>query len=671
MALLPRASRIDRRGAAVRPGRGGNAPGTPGCRRLGRHRQGSVFFAIDAGTMKRRLLTAISFCLALAILLPGCASQGPGSKPSVAKPDPGAPKVILGVFVEPPTPFPQWLPEPGPSSQADLLPRAEDARQRGLKAASSGDWAGAVAAFKDANTAAHASPALMFNLALAYQRGGWSVPAAMWYRAYLAALPEASNAAEVRAEIGKLIAETETRALRLLQEAEGLTGALSATPSSAGAKSLRQNALEDMAAYAYMAGMKDRGDALARKAAALPGANSATGKVEYPDKYGLYAAAYAWDARRVEDIIARSDGQYTPVMVFNYRTYAWGMRGDVQAVRAIVDAYPPGLLSDQEGRGIDKKDWINETWAREILERMYGLKLDEAKAFDQKWYMETLLRDLQNMFWGGRPDIAQRLGLRALAYYGKFNPQPAWNSYWGYIIPNALLGNRSAIVQEMERWKAGNGSDSVDIAALFAAASMRPDEAEAMIMEMVRWEQKPSYEGAYVPLESNWPALNPEAYFAIAIAKGDSMGALKYLGPAMSEDAAYQGRIYRALRFSVATGRSQLAFDLSENLLNGRSALTALNRLAAHPGASAAVRERVERRAASMSGGWRPGDPSHARKVALHLEHARWLSDQRQYELLPADAENTAKEKPETLPAALARHAVVLWMGAMAARLED
>jgi hypothetical protein len=72
-----------------------------------------------------------------------------------------------------------------------------------------------------------------------------------------------------------------------------------------------------------------------------------------------------------------------------------------------------------------------------------------------------------------------------------------------------------------------------------------------------------------------------------------------------------------------------------------------------------------------MSGGWQPVDAEHARKVWLHLKHAIYLNDEKQYGIMSDDAEKTAKEKPEKLPADLAAHAVVLWMGAAAARLED
>lgn len=124
--------------------------------------------------MRQRYVTATAFMLTLGMLLPGCAVENlpPGTRSTAS--------AILGVSLDAPAPYPFELPAPGLSSKADLAPRAESARQRGLMAADSGDWPSAVAAFQEANNAAHSSPALMFNLARAYQRGGWSVPAAMW-----------------------------------------------------------------------------------------------------------------------------------------------------------------------------------------------------------------------------------------------------------------------------------------------------------------------------------------------------------------------------------------------------------------------------------------------------------------------------------------------------------
>jgi tetratricopeptide (TPR) repeat protein len=582
--------------------------------------------------------------------------------------------MVLGVFVEAPAPYPLWLPAPGPSSKEKLPPRAEEARQRGLKAAGSGDWPGAVAAFKEANQFAHASPPLMFNLALAYQRGGWPVQAAMYYRAYLAALPDAPNAAEVRAEIPKLIAEIEARSLREFDEAERLVDKLSDTPPSSGVRSLRRTAMESMAQFAYLGGLTDRGDALARKASALPGANETATKQQYPDKRGLYAAAYAWDARQVEDLVARFGNEYTPERIFNYRSYAWARKEDWGEVRKIVDAYPSGLLADK----LLGDFWIRQTGAYEVLETMHGLNLDGAKEL----YVGTLLSDLHVVFWNGRPDIAQRLARRAVEHYRKLNPggskYPHWD-YTSYLIPNAVLGDRKAIVQEMERWKSKQmdvflDNSIIETVALYVITSMTLTDAEATIMDLTRFRFKDISISTGANLaEDGWQSLYPlEAGFALAVAKGDSKGALKYLeGTDAPSSKEYQDRVWRALRFAVATGRSQLALDIAEKLPHDWDTLFELNRLAAHPGASESLRERVRRYAVTMSGGWRPVDADHAKKVWLHLKHAIVLKDEKQYGIMAGDAEKTAKERPEQLPADLASHAVALWMGAMAARLED
>jgi len=616
--------------------------------------------------------------------------------------DRSASPVVLGVFVEAPAPYPLWLPEPGPSSKEKLSPRAEQARQRGLKAASTGDWPAAVAAFKEANDFAHCSPPLMFNLGLAYQRGGWPVQAVLYYRAYLAASPDAPNAAELRIVIQQQLADAETRALGLFDEAEQLADKLSVTPPSVGVKSLRQIALEDMATYAYMAGLTTRGDALAHKAASQPGASSTKSKSNW-DKHGLYGAYYSWDAKRVDDIVARSGNDYDEGKRSSARVQAYWKRGDLAQVRRLVDEYPsfqsyPDILEGLRHRSYD------------VLETLHARTLAEAKAFDVRWYKENLLSGLEAAFWDGRPDVASRLASQAVQHYRKFNldyyrtafPQMTGSfvsqgkasrrAYsgepysWDYIVPNALLGDRSAVQQELGRWPNGYSNrldygdgDASGNAALLLAASRPATQASALIEEMIQWRFQPSFEGEHVTGEDSWPLITPLAYFALAVAKGDVSRALKYLefgNPEPADrkfrtDENYQKSVRSALRFAVATGRSQLVFDLAERVSSSREGLLALNRLALNPGADATVRDRVRRYAASVSGGWRPTDANHARKVWLHLDHAMWLNDETQYGLLPADAEKTAQERPEKLPADLAAHAVVLWMGAMAARLED
>jgi hypothetical protein len=257
---------------------------------------------------------------------------------------------------------------------------------------------------------------------------------------------------------------------------------------------------------------------------------------------------------------------------------------------------------------------------------------------------------------------------------------------WDYIVPNALLGDRSAVQQEIGRWPNGYSNnrdygdgDASGNAALFLTANLPAAQATALIEEIIQWRFQPGFEGEYVSDKDSWPRVSPLAYFALAVAKGDASRALKYLefdSPETADrkfrtDEYYQKSVRSALRFAVATGRSQLALDLAERVSSSREGLLALNRLALNPGADASVRDRVKRYAESVSGGWRPTDANHARKVWLHLDHATWLNDEKQYGHLPEDAEKIAQERPEKLPADLASHAVVLWMGAMAGRLED
>jgi len=652
--------------------------------------------------MGKRLVAATLYFLALATLLPGCATQPSGNKSSVRDSTRKAAPVVLGPSVEAQAPYPLWLPAPGPSSQADLLPRAEEARQRGLKAADNGDWPAAVAALKEANAFSHCSPPLMFNLGLAYQRGGWPVQAAMYYRAYLAARPDAPNAAQVRGELQKQIADAETRSLRLFDEAERLAEKLPATASSAGIKSQRQAALEGMATYAYMGGLIDRGDALARKAASQPGAGG-TEASNHWDKHGLYGAVYSWNARRVDDIVARAGKDYEDNMRASAHIKTHWARGDLAQVRRLVAEYPSYRMSSPGWEGLRHRSY-------DVLETLYGRNLAVLKGFDPQWYKDNLLSGLEAAYWDGRPDVARRLASQAVEHYRKSYleyyrtgfPQitaafvsegrASRRAYsgeppsWDYIVPSSLLGDAGAVRQEMGRWPNGYSS-SLDFAdgngtgnaALLLAASMPPAEAAALIEQMIQWRFQPEDKGGSTVDKDGWPRIAPLAFFALAISRGDSTRALDYLefgSPAPADknyrtDEYYQDSVRRALRFAVATERSQLAFDLAERVAPGREALLALNRLALKPGADAMVHEQVDRRAASACGGWRPSDAEHARRAWLHLDHAMWLNDESQYGPLPADAEKMAREKPEQLPAHLAGHATVLWNGAAAARLED
>jgi ferritin-like metal-binding protein YciE len=98
-------------------------------------------------------------------------------------------------------------------------PPAREAFERGVIAAEGQQWLTAVRYFGEAHKAAPASPAVMFNLGLAYGKAGRELIGIAWLRAYLAALPQAPNRSAVGKEILRLEIATEEKIGRVIQEA--------------------------------------------------------------------------------------------------------------------------------------------------------------------------------------------------------------------------------------------------------------------------------------------------------------------------------------------------------------------------------------------------------------------------------------------------------------------
>ena len=108
----------------------------------------------------------------------------------------------------------------GVSGATDPVPpAAREAFERGLVAAETQQWLSAIRYFSEAQKTAPASPAVMFNLGLAHGKAGQELPAIAWLRAYLAAAPQAPNAAAVTREILRLEIATEEKIARVMREA--------------------------------------------------------------------------------------------------------------------------------------------------------------------------------------------------------------------------------------------------------------------------------------------------------------------------------------------------------------------------------------------------------------------------------------------------------------------
>ncbi len=104
------------------------------------------------------------------------------------------------------------------TSGSTLPPKAQAAYERGTAAAEQGEWALAVKYFNEAQKAAPESPEVLFNLAFACSNaGGRDILAIAWFRAYLAAAPDAPDAPEVRKEIVNLEVKVEAAMQKLIR----------------------------------------------------------------------------------------------------------------------------------------------------------------------------------------------------------------------------------------------------------------------------------------------------------------------------------------------------------------------------------------------------------------------------------------------------------------------
>jgi len=102
-----------------------------------------------------------------------------------------------------------WLPGPDTQARQEL--------KEGLQAAQEGRWPVAIGRFKAAHERSFVWPPALFNLGWSCDKaGGQPLRAAIWYRAYLAARPEASDAPAVRRRINALLADTEQAISRIM-----------------------------------------------------------------------------------------------------------------------------------------------------------------------------------------------------------------------------------------------------------------------------------------------------------------------------------------------------------------------------------------------------------------------------------------------------------------------
>ena len=108
---------------------------------------------------------------------------------------------------------------------AQLPPQAQAALEKGVLAAKQQEYALAIRYFQEARKSAPAAPAVLFNLGLAESKiAGRELRAMTWFRAYLAASPDAANAAAVNEQINALEVGNNVNLSRILNTAQQAIG---------------------------------------------------------------------------------------------------------------------------------------------------------------------------------------------------------------------------------------------------------------------------------------------------------------------------------------------------------------------------------------------------------------------------------------------------------------
>ena len=222
------------------------------------------------------------------------------------------------------------------TSGSALPPEAQKAYERGYAAAEQGEWGLAVKYFSEAQKAAWKSPEVLFNLAFACSNaGGRDILAIAWYRAYLAAAPDAPNAAEVRKEIINLEVKAEANVSELLRRAKDAAGEI---PNSYGKSTAYKNIAVSQTYVGDIAGAH-KNLALAKKVA-----ESIEDDDYESDAYSTIVAVQilTGDISGARATAEGMEGLYSQGTAYLFVAKAQARKGDIVGARATAENIEDG-----------------------------------------------------------------------------------------------------------------------------------------------------------------------------------------------------------------------------------------------------------------------------------------------------------------------------------------
>ncbi len=572
-----------------------------------------------------------------AFLLTGCGAGDGQVSHTLGTPAPSP------VLRESKPPFLLVLPQSGPAQSAPLPEKAAQLRVQALEAVRAARWGDAAKSFAEARDWAHCAPSLVFNLALAYEGKGDPMSAGLYFRAYLAMVPDAPDAQDVAARIRGIHQKLIDLAARYGDEAERVAARLDGTPPAGGRISLRAQAYQQMATFYYFIGEVSRADALLAQLRALPGMR------DQPDPHtrqiaGALTNVYRRDTAATAKLAAERDFFQAWIDALNgdadaaFRSVRNGIRVSNLSLGALLTAL-------KSARAYDAVNLIDQ-------QRLKALTEWNGRRF------KDIADDMLLMFWDGRPDLAVDLARHLQAYFRANDRGLDWDRVPYFSVLAVLYdwdGLEAEITDLLSREFAFHYFPVNEVVLILGA--LAPSADGPRLFNFIDRYAALSQEISEKFYERSGFGALPDAQVRLSptwVVRDRIVDGTLYT---VSFDDAHLQNVELLVKFFVAVGDASSG-STGALRLKSRAALYQLQRLA-DPTRAAVVAEQAQFYAEAACQGWRPRDAAHARRawIALQIAEAYAAAPSSDTLDIDGDLQRTAREKPESLPLEIAEFA--------------